>query len=183
MTSQEISTEIINTASSSGVDPRLALEVAMTESGLNQAAVSPAGAIGIFQLMPSTAAALGIDPHDPLQNIHGGIMLLGQLMGEFAGDLAKVLAGYNWGAGNTANAVIAYGSDWLSHAPAETQNYVAKITAAIASEYDVSVGPVPSNGSTGSTASPTGIPGGMPVGVMIVAGLALLTLYMLGVFD
>ena len=62
MTSQEASNLIVSTATSYGVDPRLALEVGMKESNLNQDAVSPVGAIGIMQLMPATAAALGVDP-------------------------------------------------------------------------------------------------------------------------
>src|SRR5579864_1756835 len=55
-----------------GVDPALALAVANQESGYNQAARSSAGAIGIMQLMPSTAAGLGVDPTDAAQNVDGG---------------------------------------------------------------------------------------------------------------
>ena len=90
MTSQDISNQIVQTATSYGVDPRLALEVARQESGLDNSRISSAGAIGIFQLLPSTAADLGIDPHDPAQNIDGGIRYLSQLIGKYAGNEIKV---------------------------------------------------------------------------------------------
>jgi len=112
----------------------------MHESGLNQSAVSPAGAIGIMQLMPATAASLGVDPHDPIQNIQGGVMLLAQLLSEFAGDVGKALAAYNWHPDAVSAAVAHYGSNWLSHAPSETQSYVASILANVSTEYSVSAG-------------------------------------------
>ena len=109
-----------------GVDPRLAVEVAIQESNLNQAAVSSAGAIGVMQLMPATARSLGVDPHDLQQNINGGVKLLRQLLSQFR-DRAQALAAYNWGAGSVTSAVRQWGTAWLDHAPAETQNYVQRI--------------------------------------------------------
>ena len=53
------------------VDPRLVSAVAQTESGGDQSAVSPAGAIGVVQLMPDTAASLGVNPYDEMQNVEG----------------------------------------------------------------------------------------------------------------
>jgi Transglycosylase SLT domain len=182
MSSSDTATKIINTASSYGIDPRLALEVALQESQLNQAAVSSAGAIGIFQLMPATAAALGVDPHNEDQNIQGGCMLLAQLLAEFGGDVSKALASYDWHPDAVSAAAAKYGADWLSHAPAETQNYVASIEANL-NQYTVSVG--------SPVSSPTPAPGapveagfvssGMTTGqFLILAGLAFVGLLFLG---
>lgn len=172
MTSQEISTQIINTATAFGIDPRLALEVAMTESGLNQAAVSPAGAIGIFQLMPATAASLGVDPHDPNQNIQGGVTLLAQLLSEFAGDTSKALAAYNWHPDAVNAAVAQYGADWLSHAPSETQNYVQKILAAVGNEYTISAASMLPSLTSAGAASGSGSMVWWIVGAAVVGWIA-----------
>lgn len=82
-------------ATKQGIDPRLALAVAHTESGLNPAAKSPKGALGIMQLMPATAARLGVDPNDPIQNIQGGIAELKRLSDEHHGDVTMMLRRYN----------------------------------------------------------------------------------------
>jgi soluble lytic murein transglycosylase-like protein len=73
--------------------------VAKTESGFNPIAVSLKGAIGVMQLMPATAKALGVDPHDPAQNIDAGARLLRTLLIKYGGDVAKALAAYNAGEG------------------------------------------------------------------------------------
>ena len=141
LTSGQIPQTIINTAQQYGVPPNLALEVALKESGFNQAAISPAGAIGIFQLMPGTAASLGVDPTDATQNIQGGVQYLGKLLAQF-GDTATALAAYNWGPGNVSRAVASGDPNWLAdQAPSETQNYVSSIMAAIGQSYQVSVTP------------------------------------------
>lgn len=82
-----------------GVDARLVAALISKESGGNQNAVSPAGAIGIGQLMPETARELGVDPYDKLQNIDGTIRYLAQMLQRFGGDVSKALAAYNSGAG------------------------------------------------------------------------------------
>ena len=102
------------------VDPRLAAAVAQTESGGNQEAVSPAGAVGVMQLMPETAAGLGVNPYDKQQNIEGGVRYLRQMMDTFGGDVQKAIAAYNAGpqAVKDYNGVPPY---------RETQNYVNKV--------------------------------------------------------
>ncbi len=114
-------------ASVAGVNPNLAVSVANQESGLNPQAVNPSsGAVGMMQLMPGTAAALGVNPHDVIQNIQGGIRYLREQLANF-GDEAKALAAYNWGPQHVVQAVDRWGADWLNHAPAETQHYVSSI--------------------------------------------------------
>ena len=102
------------------VDLRLAAAVAQTESGGNQEAVSPAGAIGVMQLMPETAAGLGVNPYDKQQNIEGGVKYLRQMMDTFGGDVQKAVAAYNAGpqAVRDYNGIPPY---------RETQNYVNKV--------------------------------------------------------
>ena len=96
------------------------MAVAETESGGNQSAVSPAGAIGVMQLMPGTAAALGVDPYDERQNIEGGAKYLHEMLDTFDGDVRKAVAAYNAGpqAVRNYNGVPPY---------RETQNYVSKV--------------------------------------------------------
>ena len=114
--------QIVSIAQQYGVDPNLALAVAKQESGYNQNARSSAGAIGVMQLMPATAAGLGVDPTDQTGNITGGVKYLAQLESQFGGDTTKVLAAYNAGPGAVLkyNGVPPY---------AETQDYVTKVTA------------------------------------------------------
>ena len=102
------------------VDPRLVAAVAQTESGGNQEAVSPAGAVGVMQLMPETAAGLGVNPYDKRQNIEGGAKYLRQMMDTFGGDVQKAVAAYNAG----PQAVKEY--DGIPPYR-ETQDYVNKV--------------------------------------------------------
>jgi hypothetical protein len=98
----------------------LVKRVIRQESGGNQGAKSKAGAIGLMQLMPATAAELGVNPNDPQQNLYGGVLYLAQQMKRFNGDPALGLAAYNAGAGN----VQKYGGIPPFE---ETQNYVKSI--------------------------------------------------------
>jgi soluble lytic murein transglycosylase-like protein len=97
------------------------------ESGFNPNAGSPAGAVGIAQFMPATAASMGINPYNPAQALNGAASMMAGLAGQFGGNYAKALAAYNAGAGAVQSAVARGGGSWLSYMPAETQNYVSII--------------------------------------------------------
>jgi hypothetical protein len=104
-----------------GVDENLVWAVVRRESGFNPGAVSPKGAMGLMQLMPGTAAAVGVaDPFDVEQNIAGGIKYLVSCLKQFNGDIGLALAAYNAGPDN----VIKY-----QGCPpfAETTQYVAAV--------------------------------------------------------
>jgi cell wall-associated NlpC family hydrolase len=105
-----------------GVDPTLLAAVAKQESGFNPRAVSHAGAQGLMQLMPATAAGLGVtNSFDPAQAVGGAARLLRDLMGEF-GRIDLALAAYNAGPG----AVRRFGG---IPPYAETQQYVRAVLA------------------------------------------------------
>jgi cell wall-associated NlpC family hydrolase len=104
-----------------GIDPAILSSVAKAESGYNPSAVSPAGAVGLMQFMPATAAGMGIDPTDPAQAIDGAAKYLSVQVKTF-GSVPLALAAYNAGPG----AVKKYGG--IPPYP-ETQNYVAKVLA------------------------------------------------------
>ena len=81
-----------------GVSSNLIHAVIQQESAFRPCAVSEKGALGLMQLMPDTAAELGVaDPFDPDQNVSGGATLLKQLTERYAGDLNRVLGAYNAG--------------------------------------------------------------------------------------
>src|SRR5579862_4254398 len=83
----------------SGLPPAFVQSVAKIESAFRPDAVSPKGAIGVMQLMPDTAKALGADPHDVQQNIDAGTRLLRDLLVQYDGDVVKALSAYNAGSG------------------------------------------------------------------------------------
>jgi soluble lytic murein transglycosylase-like protein len=115
--------EITASAKRNGIDPALLAGLIKQESGFNADARSGAGAVGLTQLMPATAAGLGVsDPTDPAQSIEGGAKYLAAQLKRFGGDTARALAAYNAGPG----AVERFGG-----VPpyAETQNYVRAVQA------------------------------------------------------
>jgi soluble lytic murein transglycosylase-like protein len=109
-------------ASESGLEASLLQALTAVESGFNPSAVSPKGAVGLTQLMPSTARSLGVqDSLNPLENLRGGARYLAQLLKRY-GDVRTALAAYNAGPG----AVDRHGG-----IPpfAETRNYVDRVMA------------------------------------------------------
>jgi soluble lytic murein transglycosylase-like protein len=115
--------EITAAAERNGLDPALLAGLIKQESGFNPNARSGAGAQGLTQLMPGTAAGLGVNNAlDPAQAIEGGAKYLKQQLDRFGGDVARALAAYNAGPG----AVQRFGG-----VPpyAETQNYVRAVQA------------------------------------------------------
>ncbi len=97
------------------------------ESGFNPKALSPAGAEGIAQFMPATAAGLGISPWDPVAALKGAAQLMARYQARYGGDYAKALAAYNAGSGTLQSALARCGASWLHCLPAETQHYIAVI--------------------------------------------------------
>ncbi len=109
-------------ARSHGVEPALVQAVITAESGFNPNALSRKGASGLMQLMPETARRYGVrNIFDPVENVHGGVRYLRDLLAMFKGDMRLALAGYNAG----ENAVIRAGNRVPPYV--ETQNYVPKV--------------------------------------------------------
>jgi soluble lytic murein transglycosylase-like protein len=103
-----------------GLPRELVRSVMAAESGLQPTAISPKGAIGLMQLMPGTAQALGADPHDPAQNVDAGTRYLRDLLEKYNYGLRHALAAYNAGpqAVDKYNGVPPY---------RETINYIGRI--------------------------------------------------------
>ena len=106
-----------------GLPRDLVRSVMAAESGFHPLAVSPKGAIGLMQLMPGTAADLGVNPYDPAQNVDAGARYLRDLLSKYDGGLRHALAAYNAGpaAVDRYNGVPPY---------RETVNYVVRIETA-----------------------------------------------------
>jgi len=122
LTSERLNELIRVTAERHNVNPELVRAVIKAESNGNPQAVSRKGALGLMQLMPSTAMELGVrDVFSPQDNLDAGVRYLRSLLQRYNGDLDRALAAYNAGAGavDRARGVPRY---------RETQDYVKKIT-------------------------------------------------------
>ena len=96
--------EIQAAAGRHGLDPKLLAALVAVESAFKADAVSPAGAVGLAQLMPATAAELGVaDRRDPAENLDGGAAYLARQLARF-GDVRLALAAYNAGPARVASA-------------------------------------------------------------------------------
>lgn len=110
-----------------GVDDAFIKAMVKQESGFHSNAVSPAGAVGLMQLMPKTAASLGVkNPFDVLENIDGGTKYIKKLMDSFGGNKELALSAYNGGI-SRMNKRGVNTVDKINNMPSETQNYVAKV--------------------------------------------------------
>lgn len=117
------SKEIQQASQKYGVAPEIIAAIMEQESGGNPRAVSRAGAIGLMQLMPTTAEWLGVNPYDPAQNIDGGAKYISLMLDQF-GNLPQALAAYNAGPSNVINGRYLYIS--------ETQNYIRRVPGLVA---------------------------------------------------
>ena len=113
--------EIIDHASKKyGVDADLIGAVIKAESDFQPESISVKGAMGLMQLMPETAADMGVkNPRDPLENVMGGTRYLKRLLDRYDGDVDRALAAYNWGMGNLERG--------RKNLPEETRNYIARV--------------------------------------------------------
>jgi hypothetical protein len=121
-TQEDIDAAIEQAAARHNVDPSLVRSVVKVESNFNPNAVSRKGAMGLMQLMPSTARSLNVsNPFDPQQNVDAGVRHLRKLLDSYGGNVRLSLAAYNAGSGAVAR------SAGVPHFR-ETQNYVRRIT-------------------------------------------------------
>jgi soluble lytic murein transglycosylase-like protein len=103
MAAQRLNSIVSVQSKANHVDPNLVRAVIRIESGGDPSAISTAGAMGLMQLMPGTARALGVsNPWDPEQNVAGGAKHLSDLLREYRGNVPLALAAYNAGSGAVA---------------------------------------------------------------------------------
>lgn len=127
---EQLDSVIEAAATKHGVDPNLVRAIIKQESGFNPRARSRKGAIGLMQLMPSTARDLNVNPYDPAQNVEGGVRHFKGLLDNFNGDIKLSLAAYNAGQGAVERngGIPPY---------RETRDYVRRITAEYGTEGKV----------------------------------------------
>jgi len=130
---------ILKYANRHGVDPSLIRAVMRHESGFNTSAVSPKGAQGLMQLMPGTAALMGVNnPFDPEQNIAGGVGYLRRCLDRFQHNVPLAVAAYNAGPESVARygSIPPYG---------ETQAFVQNVLGSYAGQYPWGASTAPKN--------------------------------------
>ena len=110
-----------------GISPIYFVNQIQQESHFDPYAQSYAGAVGIAQFEPTTAASMGINPYDPNAALDGAARYMAQLQAQYGGDYAKALAAYNGGSGALDAAVRNCGAGWLSCMSPQTQSYVVLI--------------------------------------------------------
>ena len=121
MTKEQAKAEVYRQAVSYGVDPALAMAVAHTESSFNPSARGAAGEIGVMQLMPGTAAEVGVDPTIPSEGIRGGVIYLSRMLALSGGDAYGALWAYNAGPGNKTKGIL----------PSSTRSYIDLVLSRI----------------------------------------------------
>jgi soluble lytic murein transglycosylase-like protein len=149
-----------STAARHGVDANLVRAVIETESGGNPSAVSRKGAVGLMQLMPTTALELGVkNMYSASENLEAGVRYLHTLIDRYGGDLDKALAAYNAGAGavDRAGGVPHY-RETVDYVKKVTNNYFAadagKPTGGLSAPHSGILGPATSI-ATNTTVKPT----------------------------
>lgn len=111
-----------------GLPPGYFVRQIQQESGFRPRVVSSAGAIGIAQFMPSTAAGIGVNPWDPVQSLNAAAQYMATKLKYYGGDYRKALASYNAGSGRVQYGVDTCGqAKWLECMSGETQHYVQVI--------------------------------------------------------
>ncbi len=151
MSRQDYVAMAIEAAQDAGISPEIYVRQIDQESGFNPEALSPAGASGIAQMMPGTAAGLGVDPWDPHASLIAAAQLMRSYLDKYSGDWALALAAYNAGSG----AVDQYGGIPPYE---ETRRYVASILGGESVPIEASAG------------------GGLPVLPVVVGALLILGL-------
>lgn len=129
--------DIIDSASQKyGVDSSLIKGIIQAESSFNERSLSSAGAQGLMQLMPGTAATVGVtDSYDPAQNIDGGTNYISQMIDRYNGDVKLALVAYNCGPGRVAQDGVTSSSDAnYANLPKAARDYADKVLA-YASNY------------------------------------------------
>lgn len=134
-----------------GLPPSFVHSVVAAESAYRPDAISPKGAIGLMQLMPATAQAFGVNPHDPAQNVEAGAAYLRQLLIKYDGDPYRALAAYNAGPG----AVARYGG---IPPYAETQTYVDRVLRKYKKATDAEASPRTAQPTPNSSTRSSGVP-------------------------
>jgi len=124
----------------SSATPDLIAAMMKQESSGNQQAISSKGAIGVMQLLPSTAAALGVDPYNREQNIAGGTELMNRLLKQYHGNLPEALGAYNWNPQGMDRFLAGKAT-----MPSETQNYISSVLRNKGATGSVTVGPITIN--------------------------------------